>query len=69
MAASGGNIVNQVDDVYNGLLGMYLPLAIFFVWVEGVTWTMTTKLKGELADLTRGAPNRAASGDLADARV
>jgi hypothetical protein len=33
---------------YNGLLGMYLPLAIFFVWVEGVTWAMTAKLRAEL---------------------
>ena len=33
---------------YNGLLGMYLPLLIFFVWVEGVTYAMAKSLKREL---------------------
>lgn len=32
---------------YNGLLGMYLPLAIFFVWVEGLTIAMTRRLLRE----------------------
>lgn len=30
---------------YNGLLGMYLPLAIFFVWVEGVTYAMVKRYR------------------------
>lgn len=30
---------------YNGLLGMYLPLAIFFVWVEGVTLALSRSLR------------------------
>lgn len=34
---------------YDGMLGMYLPLAIFFVWVEGITHAMTRKLKSERA--------------------
>ena len=32
---------------YNGLLGMYLPLVIFFVWIEGVTYAMRRSLKRE----------------------
>lgn len=32
----------------NGLLGMYLPLLIFFIWVEGVTYAMSKALKQEL---------------------
>ncbi|MFE3000818.1 hypothetical protein ACFXG4_38215 [Nocardia sp. NPDC059246] len=38
---------------YDGLLGMYLPLTIFFVWVEGITLAMTRKLKQDLARCER----------------
>ena len=53
---------------YNGLLGMYLPLAIFFIWVEGVTWAMTRKLKDELAalDASDGSAHRADDRIAAD---
>ena len=49
---------------YNGLLGMYLPLAIFFVWVEGVTWAMTSKLKAELAALNGQGASRDRTDDM-----
>lgn len=55
----------QGGYAYNGLLGMYLPLAIFFVWVEGVTWSMTGKLKAELASLTGERPVSEQTGALA----
>jgi hypothetical protein len=38
---------------YNGLLGMYLPLLIFFVWVEGVTFPMARTLKQQIRQLER----------------
>lgn len=52
---------------YNGLLGMYLPLAIFFVWTEGVTWAMTAKLKRQLAEARREADRAAPDRVAADA--
>jgi hypothetical protein len=55
---------------YNGLLGMYLPLAIFFVWVEGVTWVMTDKLKAQRDELLRvEAAERGSTDDLVSSHV
>ena len=36
---------------FDGLLGMYLPLLIFFVWVEGVTLPMARALKQKIREL------------------
>lgn len=33
---------------YDGLLGMYIPLIAFFIWMEGVNYTMVRSLKREL---------------------
>lgn len=48
----------QGGFAYNGLLGMYLPLIIFFIWIEGVTYAMTKALKRELQSCT-AEPTRA----------
>jgi hypothetical protein len=32
---------------FDGLLGMWIPLLIFFVWVEAVTFTLVDRLKAE----------------------
>lgn len=43
---------------YDGLLGMYLPLVIFFIWVEALTYAMSKALKRELrncSDESQGA--------------
>ena len=34
---------------YNGLLGMFLPLLIFFIWVEGMTYALIKAIKREQA--------------------
>ena len=36
---------------YNGLLGMYLPLLIFFVWIEGVTFPMVRAYRRRISEL------------------
>lgn len=54
---------------YDGLLGMYLPLAIFFVWVEGVTWAMTAKLKRDRTELLSQEQNAHADREQEAARV
>jgi hypothetical protein len=50
---------------YNGLLGMYLPLAIFFVWVECLTWAVVPKLKTELAHAVNAATENASPDPVA----
>lgn len=40
---------------YNGLLGMFVPLLVFFVWIEGISFAMTKKLKAEKSALLASA--------------
>jgi hypothetical protein len=40
---------------YDGLLGMYLPLVVFFVWTEAITFAMQRRLATEDLD---GPPDR-----------
>lgn len=36
---------------YNGLLGMYLPMIIFFIWIEALTYAMGRSLKRQLQEI------------------
>ena len=40
---------------FDGLLGMWIPLLIFFVWVEAVTWSVVARLKAEREQLIAAA--------------
>lgn len=38
------------EMAYDGVLGMYVPFIVFFVWVESVTWAMGRRLRTEDPD-------------------
>jgi hypothetical protein len=48
MPASATIFFKSGGFAYNGLLGMFLPLVMFMVWLEGITIPMTSSLKREL---------------------
>ena len=48
MPASATIFFKSGGFAYNGLLGMFLPLVMFLVWLEGITIPMTLGLKREL---------------------
>jgi hypothetical protein len=48
MPAFGTIFFKSGGFAYNGLLGMFLPLVMFLVWLEGITIPMTMGLRREL---------------------
>lgn len=44
---------------FDGLLGMWIPLLIFFVWVEAVSWSLIDRLKAERVRLLINADSAA----------
>jgi hypothetical protein len=42
---------------YDGLLGMWIPLLIFFIWVEAVTFALSGRLKAERRELLAASAN------------
>jgi hypothetical protein len=42
---------------YDGLLGMWIPLLIFFIWVEAVTFGLSGRLKAERRELLAASAN------------